>query len=50
NTGDFSYDDIARLAQQARGEDPFGYRGEFLSLVNLAASLSHPEQHAQLTQ
>jgi Ca-activated chloride channel family protein len=38
-TGEFSYDDVARLAQGARGQDGFGYRGEFLTLVNLAKSL-----------
>ncbi len=38
--GQFSYDRIMALARGARGEDAFGYRGEFLSLVNLAKSLS----------
>ncbi len=38
-TGEFGYDDVARLAQSARGQDGFGYRGEFLTLVNLAKSL-----------
>jgi Ca-activated chloride channel family protein len=38
-TGKFSYGDVAKLAQGARGEDRFGYRSEFLSLVNLAQSL-----------
>lgn len=37
---DFSYQDIMNLARNARGLDKFGYRGEFLSLVNLAQSLS----------
>ncbi len=36
----FSYPDIMELARNARGQDPFGYRGEFLKLVNLAQSLS----------
>ena len=36
----FGYDDIAALAGGARGDDPFGYRGEFLGLVNLARGLS----------
>ena len=35
-TGDFSYDDVIALAQAARGEDPFGYRSEFINLVRLA--------------
>jgi Ca-activated chloride channel family protein len=38
-TGTLGYDDILRLAQDARGKDSFGYRGEFVSLVNLAKSL-----------
>ncbi len=37
---DFSYDDVLELARKARGDDSFGYRGEFISLVNLARSLS----------
>ena len=38
-TGDFGYDDVIALAQDARGDDPFGYRNEFISLVRLAQSL-----------
>jgi len=38
-TGTFTYADVLELARTARGNDPFGYRGEFLQLVNLAASL-----------
>jgi Ca-activated chloride channel family protein len=38
-TRDFGYDDVLELARAARGADPFGYRGEFLQLVNLAAAL-----------
>lgn len=38
--GQFGYDDIHKLAAGARGDDRFGYRGEFLRLVNLAKSLS----------
>lgn len=37
--GDFGYDAVMALASGARGTDPFGYRGEFLSLVRLAQSL-----------
>jgi Ca-activated chloride channel family protein len=36
----FGYDDVRSLANGARGGDPFGYRGEFVTLVNLAQSLS----------
>ncbi len=38
-TGKFGYAQVAKLAQGARGEDRFGYRSEFLSLVSLAQSL-----------
>jgi Ca-activated chloride channel family protein len=38
--GQFGYGDIARLAAGARGDDPEGYRGEFISLVKLADSLA----------
>jgi Ca-activated chloride channel family protein len=42
-TGAFSFADTAALAAAARGEDAFGYRGEFLSLVRTADALSGPE-------
>jgi len=35
-TGDFGYDDIIKLAQKSKGEDPYGYRAEFINLVRLA--------------
>jgi Ca-activated chloride channel family protein len=38
-TGAFDYGDVLELARNARGADPFGYRGEFLQLAGLAASL-----------
>ena len=38
-TGTFGYNDVLALARGARGDDAYGYRGEFLQLVNLAASL-----------
>jgi Ca-activated chloride channel family protein len=41
---DFDYDDVAELARQARGEDRFGYRAEFISLVELANSLKQQHQ------
>ena len=37
-TGAYGYDDVIALAQGARGEDRFGYRAEFVSLVRLAES------------
>lgn len=44
----FDYADIRRLAAEARGADRHGYRGEFLALVDLAASLAAaiPERSA----
>ena len=38
-TADFGYPEVLTLARGARGDDPFGYRGEFLQLANLASSL-----------
>ena len=38
-TAKFGYDKIMRIANAARGADPFGYRSEFLSLVRLASAL-----------
>ena len=42
-TGDYGYDDVIALAQGARGEDPFGYRAEFVNLVRLAKSAAAME-------
>ena len=42
-TEDYGYDDVIAAAQAARGEDPFGYRAEFLSLVRLAKSAAAME-------
>ncbi len=48
-TGDFGYESVAKLAAGARGDDPYGYRSEFLSLVRLADSLhSGPAPQARL--
>jgi Ca-activated chloride channel family protein len=38
HTGGFGYDAVLALAGGARGEDPFGYRAEFLNLVRLAST------------
>ena len=35
-TGAYGYDEVIELAQSAKGEDPFGYRAEFINLVRLA--------------
>lgn len=36
NTGNLSYDDVIKAAQEAKGADEFGYRAEFINLVRLA--------------
>ncbi|MBI3799949.1 MAG: DUF3520 domain-containing protein [Deltaproteobacteria bacterium] len=46
-TETFSYADVLTLARGARADDPFGQKGEFLSLVQLAQSLSQPEAGAR---
>jgi Ca-activated chloride channel family protein len=40
HTGAMDYAAIDRIADDARGDDVFGYRGEFLQMVKLAQSLS----------
>lgn len=45
----FGFDDVRTLANGARGGDPFGYRGEFVTMVNLAQSLSG-QTAAQVTR
>lgn len=37
-TGSYSHDAVIALAQGAKGDDPFGYRAEFINLVRLAKS------------
>jgi len=38
--GAFGYDDVLRIAAPARGDDPYGYRTEFLQLVRAAKAAS----------
>lgn len=38
--GDFGFEQISMIAQQARGADKFGYRAEFINLVEAARSLA----------
>ena len=47
HTGDYGYDDVIALARGARGEDPFGYRAEFVNLVRLAKSAAAMEPLGQ---
>jgi len=44
---DFTFEDTAEIARGARGEDPFGYRGEFLQLLALAQSAADQERLPQ---
>ena len=37
-TGSYSYDDVIALARAGKGDDPYGYRSEFITLVELAKS------------
>ena len=43
----YSYDDIAQLARTSRGNDPHGYRSEFMQLVNLANTLDQTNNVSQ---
>jgi len=43
----FGYDDIEDLARRSRGNDPNGYRSEFMQLVNLAKTLDATANVAQ---
>ncbi|WP_218944344.1 vWA domain-containing protein [Marinicella rhabdoformis] len=38
---EFNYDDVLNLARTSKGQDPYGYRGEFLQMVSLAKSLAN---------
>ncbi len=38
--GQFGYDDVLRVASASRGEDPYGYRSEFIQLVRAAKTAS----------
>ena len=42
----YSYNDIENLARQSRGNDPHGYRSEFMQLVSLADTLDQTENVA----
>ncbi|MYN01144.1 DUF3520 domain-containing protein [Pseudoduganella sp. DS3] len=47
---DFSYGDIAKLADGARGADPDGYRAEFVKMVRMAESLGQVGQAGSVSQ
>ena len=39
-TGTFGYEDIVVLGQSCKGNDPWGYRSEFINLVRLAEQIA----------
>ena len=48
-TGEFGYEDVIALANDARGDDRFGYRSEFIRLVRMAQvtePLDFPVKHS----
>jgi len=47
-SADFSYEAVLKLAQGARGEDLYGYRGEFVGLVRMARALGNEGSADQL--
>ncbi len=42
-TGKMTYDDVIKLAEVNKGQDPFGYRAEFINLVHKAKSAASLE-------
>ncbi len=46
HVGTFDWDDVEALARGARGTDAWGYRAEFLQLLDTARSLSAPRDPA----
>lgn len=46
--GQYDYDSIGQLAARARGADRFGYREEFLALVDRAAALHRGDAAVRL--
>ncbi|MHC4267519.1 MAG: vWA domain-containing protein [Planctomycetota bacterium] len=39
HTGEFTHEDITKLAKSSTGKDTFGYRHEFINLIRLAESI-----------
>jgi Ca-activated chloride channel homolog len=43
-TGEWDYPQALSMARQSKGDDPHGYRGEFISLLELSQSLQQKQQ------
>ncbi len=39
-TGSMTYDDVLKLAEKSKGDDPFGYRAELITLIHKAKTAS----------
>ncbi|PRH81615.1 vWA domain-containing protein [Arenimonas caeni] len=50
NMNGYGWDEVEALARGARGEDPWGYRGEFLNLVAQARSLAGAAGPARISE
>jgi Ca-activated chloride channel family protein len=52
HTGDWGYEEALKLARQAKGNDPHGYRAELGTLIELAQSFdqSPPSNHENATE
>ena len=47
HAGTFTLDDVVSLAEGSRGDDPRGYRGEFIRLVEASRDLKLLEMEAE---
>ena len=50
NMNGYGWDEVEALARGARGEDPWGYRGEFLNLVAQARTLAGAGNTTQISE
>ena len=50
NIGSFNWDGVRTLATTARGQDPWGYRAEFLDLVDRARRLTSSDAPVALSE
>jgi Ca-activated chloride channel homolog len=50
NVGDYSWDDVRTLAGSVKMADPFGYRAEFLNMIDQASGLAETKEIAQISE